>query len=118
MGTGALTPEVKQLGSEAKHSPTSNAEIRMSGSIPPLPRCISVVWCLLTSQGQLYFYLGRPMSLPYGYNFRYSTVIHLLYTQITAGREELVANIFNLCFVLFFSSEVNNALHFRRLFCF
>jgi len=29
----------------------------MHGAVPPLPQYSFVVWCLVTAQGQLYFYL-------------------------------------------------------------
>jgi hypothetical protein len=43
MGSRTLSPEVKQLGHEADHSPPSNAEVKYGGAIPPLPHMPS--WC-------------------------------------------------------------------------
>jgi hypothetical protein len=36
-GTGGASPEVRQLGSEADHSPPSNAKVKNKESIPSLP---------------------------------------------------------------------------------
>jgi hypothetical protein len=38
---GALSPGVKQPGSEADHTPQSSAEVINGGDIPPLPRTSS-----------------------------------------------------------------------------
>jgi hypothetical protein len=37
MGTGAIFPGVKRQGREADHSPTSSAEVKNGGAIPPIP---------------------------------------------------------------------------------
>jgi hypothetical protein len=37
MGAGALSPEVKQPGREANHSPPSDSEVKNGGAVPPLP---------------------------------------------------------------------------------
>jgi hypothetical protein len=42
-GPETLSPEVKQEGHEANHSPPSNAEAKNGGAIPPLPHMPS--WC-------------------------------------------------------------------------
>jgi hypothetical protein len=52
--TGEFFPWVKWPGREAGHSPPSSAEVRMSGTIPPLPHASS--W-----HGG---YLNRCLTLP------------------------------------------------------
>jgi hypothetical protein len=34
---GAVSPDIKRPGREAIHSPTSSAEVKNGGAIPPLP---------------------------------------------------------------------------------
>jgi hypothetical protein len=40
--SGVLSPDVKRAG-EADYSPLSNAEVRNSGAIPPLPMCLHYI---------------------------------------------------------------------------
>jgi hypothetical protein len=37
----SISPEVKQLGREADHSPPSSIEVKNGGAIPPLPQMSS-----------------------------------------------------------------------------
>jgi hypothetical protein len=55
---GDLSLGVKRPGREADHSPPSNAEIKMSGTIPPLPQYALMAWCSVKAQGQLYLCLA------------------------------------------------------------
>jgi hypothetical protein len=40
-GTGGFSPGVKAVVYEARHLPTSSAEVKNGGAIPPLPRMSS-----------------------------------------------------------------------------
>jgi hypothetical protein len=40
IGTGGISPGVKQLGHEADYSPPSSAEVKNGGAIPPFPICL------------------------------------------------------------------------------
>jgi hypothetical protein len=52
--SGDVSLEVKRPGREADHSPPSRAEVKMRGSIPPLPQYAFMVRCSVEAQGQLY----------------------------------------------------------------
>jgi hypothetical protein len=41
MGTGAISPVIKRLGSEADHSTPPSTEVKNCGAIPPLPQTSS-----------------------------------------------------------------------------
>jgi hypothetical protein len=41
-----LSPEIKQPGSEARHSPPSSAEANNGGATPP-PPYVFIEWCLI-----------------------------------------------------------------------
>jgi hypothetical protein len=43
MGTGAVSPGVKQQGLEADHSSPSSSDDKNSGAIPPTPICFHVI---------------------------------------------------------------------------
>jgi hypothetical protein len=43
---GALSPKIKRLGREADYSPSSSAEVKNGGAIPPLPY-VFMSWCLI-----------------------------------------------------------------------
>jgi hypothetical protein len=58
VGTGAGFPRLKWLGCEADHLPSSSAEVKNGGTIPPLSHMFS------SAQGQLYLYLTYVLSLP------------------------------------------------------
>jgi hypothetical protein len=46
MGTGAVFPGVKLLGSETDHSPPSSAEVTNVWSYTSTPQYVLMVWCL------------------------------------------------------------------------
>jgi hypothetical protein len=66
MGTRGSSLGVKRPGREADHSPPSNAEVKASGAIPPLPQYAFTAWCSVKAQGQLclYLYLQTLQSTP------------------------------------------------------
>jgi hypothetical protein len=43
---GILSPVAKRQGSEADHSPPTNAEVKKGGIISPLPPYVFMAWCL------------------------------------------------------------------------
>jgi len=54
---GSLSLGLKRPGSEADQSPPSSAEVKNVWSYTSAPQYAFMEWCLVKSQGQLYFYL-------------------------------------------------------------
>jgi hypothetical protein len=54
---GAHSLGVKRPGREADRLPSSRAEVKMHGAIPPLPLYVFMAWRSFKAQGQLYLYL-------------------------------------------------------------
>jgi hypothetical protein len=61
MGTGALSPEVKQLGHEADHSPPAIAEVKNTWIYTSNFPYVYIAWCLRTIL--LFYLLQLPVSV-------------------------------------------------------
>jgi hypothetical protein len=71
MGTGVLSPEVKQSGCEADHSPHSSTTVKNGGAIPSLPHTSS--W----RTDSLIKYRDKFMSLPYSSSYSFLNFVTL-----------------------------------------
>jgi hypothetical protein len=52
--TGVALPGIQRPGREADHSPPPNAEVKMSGVIPPFLQCVFMTLCLINLEIRLY----------------------------------------------------------------